>query len=64
MIAANDTGLTYSVVFFDGAGWDAQETHRVGPFASTHDAIEYATEAHEYAKQHGIPWFSTEIVFE
>lgn len=61
---ANDNGLTFAVVFFDTESPDARETHRVGGFASSHDAIEYAIGAHQYAKDNGLLWCSTEIVFE
>lgn len=61
---ANDNGLTYSVVFFEGPGDDARETHRVGGFENPQEAMNYAIDAHAFAKRNNIPWFATEIVFE
>lgn len=64
MIAANDTGLNYYVLFFDSANDDADCIDKVGPFTNMVDAIRCSTDAAEYAKQHGIPWFPTETIFE
>ena len=61
-IAANDTGRTYDVVFFDGDGDDAIETDRVTGFTNVEAAIEYSIGAYGYARDNGIPWTSTEIV--
>jgi hypothetical protein len=64
MIAANDTGLNYYVLFFDSANDDADCIDKVGPFTNMADAIQHSIDAAEYAKQHGIPWFPTETIFE
>lgn len=63
MLNANDNNEPCFILFFDSEDEDAFATHTEGPFYSLQAAVDYGITAFQWAKENGVPWVSTEIVF-